>query len=151
MLINKIFNSVKNSNKLSLISPIITRTLSDGAGKDNESFKIEKSINHVTLLGRVGSEPQKRGNEQHPVVLFSLATQTNFKYESGDYNQKTEWHRICVFKPGLRDIVYNYLRKGQRVHITGRLNYGEIKDEQGNQRQTTSIIAEDVIFFQSYE
>lgn len=61
--------------------------------------------------------------------------------------QKTDWHRIVVFRPGLRDTVYNYLQKGQRVHISGRIMYGELKDESGNIRTTTSICADDVIFF----
>lgn len=114
-------------------------------------LRIEKTLNQVTLLGRVGGEPQKRGTEQHPVVVFSLATHTNFKDESGDFTQKTDWHRICIFKPSLRDSVYNYMHKGQRVYVTGRLAYGEIKDEAGNTRSATSIIAEDVIFFQANE
>lgn len=66
----------------------------------------------------------------------------------GGYNQKTDWHRICVFKPNLRDNVYNYLRKGQRVHVKGKILYGEVKDESGDARTTTSILADDVIFFQ---
>ena len=40
-------------------------------------------MNQVMLLGRVGAEPQKRGNLEHPVVLFSVATHTNYKYDSG--------------------------------------------------------------------
>jgi len=40
-------------------------------------------LNQVTLLGRVGGEPQKRGNEEHPVVIFSLATHINYKYDGG--------------------------------------------------------------------
>lgn len=63
--------------------------------------------------------------------------------------QKTDWHRIVVFRPGLRDTVYNYLQKGQRVHVSGRLMYGELKDESGNSRTTTSIAADDIIFFNS--
>ena len=62
--------------------------------------------------------------------------------------QKTDWHRVCIFKPTLRETVYNYLRKGQRVMVNGRLSYGEIKDEEGNTKSSTSIIADDVIFFQ---
>lgn len=54
-----------------------------------------------------------------------------------------------VFRPGLRDTVYNYLHKGQRVHVSGRLIYGELKDESGNSRTTTSIAADDIIFFNS--
>lgn len=72
-----------------------------------------------------------------------------FRYESGDWAQKTDWHRIVVFKPALRDSVMNYLRKGQRTMITGKITYGEITDQEGKQRLSTSIIADDVIFFQT--
>lgn len=114
-----------------------------------EPSRMEKTLNEVTLLGRVGGEPQKRGTEEHPVVIFSLATHTNYKYDTGEFVQRTDWHRICVFKPTLRDTVYTYLKKGQRVYVSGRLTYGEIKDEAGNPRTTTAIVADDVIFFQS--
>ncbi|XP_011309758.1 single-stranded DNA-binding protein, mitochondrial [Fopius arisanus] len=113
-----------------------------------ENTKIEKTLNQVSLLGRVGADPQRRGSEEHPVVVFSMATHTNYKYDGGDYVQRTDWHRICVFKPTLRDAVYEYLKKGQRVMVNGRLSYGEIKDEAGNPRATTAVIADDVIFFQ---
>lgn len=112
-------------------------------------MSIISGINQVTLLGRVGNEPQKRGTNEHPVVTFSLATQNNYKYDSGDMLQKTDWHRISVFRPNLRDTVYSYLRKGQRVYVTGRLSYGEIKTSDGEVRSTCSVIADDVIFFQT--
>ncbi|XP_025268816.1 single-stranded DNA-binding protein, mitochondrial isoform X2 [Camponotus floridanus] len=114
----------------------------------NDTTKVEKSINNVTLLGRVGADPQKRGSSEHPVIIFSLATHTNYKYETGNYMQKTEWHKVCVFKPNLRDAVYSYLKKGQRVMVNGRISYSEFKDEEGNPRPSTAIIADDVIFFQ---
>lgn len=41
------------------------------------------AVNSVTLLGRVGANPQKRGSNEHPVVIFSVATHTNYKYETG--------------------------------------------------------------------
>lgn len=102
----------------------------------------------MQLLGRVGADPEKKGNDQHPIAVFSLATHSNYRYETGEFLQRTEWHRIVCFKPGLRESVLNYLRKGQRVHVTGRITYGEIKDQNGNPRTTTSIAAEDIIFFQ---
>ncbi|CAH1635259.1 unnamed protein product [Spodoptera littoralis] len=95
------------------------------------SQKSEKTINQVTLLGRVGADPQKRGSEEHPVINFPLATHYSYKYESGDMLQRTDWHRISIFKPGLRDTVYKYLKKGQRVYITGKLSYGEVKMDDG--------------------
>lgn len=123
------------------------------------------AMNSVTLLGRVGAEPQKRGSNEHPVVTFSLATHDNYKwvltlnrwhsndksyfysrYESGDWSQRTDWHRVVVFKPALRDSVLQYLRKGQRTLVTGRISYGEITDVEGQKKIATSIIADDVVF-----
>lgn len=130
-----------------------TRLLSDipdaEPQEEQNNQKLEKTKNEVTILGRVGAEPQKRGSDQHPVVLFSVATHTNYKYETGEVVQRTDWHKVCVFRPALRDTVYNYLKKGQRVLVQGKLYYGEIKDEEGKPRPTTSIIAEDIVMFQS--
>ncbi|XP_055375333.1 single-stranded DNA-binding protein, mitochondrial [Condylostylus longicornis] len=109
--------------------------------------KIEKTINSITLLGRIGADPQKRGTDQHPVVTFSLATHNNYKYESGDWAQRTDWHRIVVFKPSLRDTVMDFMKKGQRALVQGKITYGEITDTEGNQRTSTSIIADDIVFF----
>ncbi|XP_021191863.2 single-stranded DNA-binding protein, mitochondrial [Helicoverpa armigera] len=115
----------------------------------HNSQKTEKTINQVTLLGRVGADPQKRGSEEHPVINFPLATHYSYKYESGDILQRTDWHRISIFKPGLRDTVYKYLKKGHRVYITGKLSYGEIKMDDGQVRSASTIIADDVVFFQN--
>ena len=101
----------------------------------------------MTLLGRVGADPLKRGTDQHPVVTFSLATHNNYKYESGDWVQRTDWHRIVVFKPQLGESLQNFLKKGQRCLVTGKISYGEITDQEGKTRMSTSIIADDVIFF----
>lgn len=104
------------------------------------------AINNVQLLGRVGADPQRKGTETHPIAVFSIATHTNYKYESGEFLQRTEWHRIVCFKPGLRETVWNYLKKGQRVFVTGRITYGEIIGEDGKSKSTTSVAADDVIF-----
>lgn len=77
-----------------------------------------------------------------------MATHNNYRYENGDWSQRTDWHRIVIFKPALRDAVMSYLRKGQRTLITGKITYGEITDQEGKTRLTTSIIADDVVFLQ---
>ncbi|XP_011878136.1 PREDICTED: single-stranded DNA-binding protein, mitochondrial [Vollenhovia emeryi] len=118
------------------------------SGEVNEAANIEKSVNNVTLLGRVGADPQKRGSDERPVVIFSLATHTNYKYEAGEFMQRTDWHKICVFKPTLRDTAYKYLKKGQRAMINGRISYSEFKDTAGNVSYSTAIIADEIIFFQ---
>ncbi|XP_017469559.1 PREDICTED: single-stranded DNA-binding protein, mitochondrial [Rhagoletis zephyria] len=111
--------------------------------------RVEKTVNNVTILGRVGADPQMRGSVEHPVVMFSVATHANYRYENGDWAQRTEWHRVVVFKPALRDTVMQHLKKGQRTMVQGKITYGEITDQSGNQKTTTSIIADDVIFFRT--
>ncbi|XP_043260233.1 single-stranded DNA-binding protein, mitochondrial isoform X2 [Colletes gigas] len=113
-------------------------------------LKLEKTINQITLLGRSGNDPQKRGSVDHPVVMFSLATHSNYKYSNGDFMQRTEWHKICIFKPNLRDSVSKYLKKGQRVLVVGKVSYGEFKDEDGETKSSTAVIADDIVFFQSH-
>eukprot|EP00088_Acartia_fossae_P058995 TRINITY_DN6953_c0_g1_i2.p1 TRINITY_DN6953_c0_g1~~TRINITY_DN6953_c0_g1_i2.p1 ORF type:complete len:203 (-),score=33.60 TRINITY_DN6953_c0_g1_i2:453-1019(-) len=109
--------------------------------------KVERSVNQVTLIGRVGTEPAFRGSEKHPVVTFSLATNEFWKNNDGDLDSRTLWHNIAVFKPELRTNAYNYIDKGKRVYIQGRISYGEITDKDGNVRKTTNIIADDIMFF----
>ena len=111
----------------------------------------EKSINQVTLLGRVGLEPQIRGSEENPVTTFNMATNSswrNMNPRAGDseWNKRTDWHNVVVFKPGLRELAYNNIVKGARIHVTGKLMYGEYLDRQGVKRQTTSIVCDDIIF-----
>ena len=105
----------------------------------------ERGLNSVTLMGRVGSEPTLRGSEEQPVTTFSLATSTYWKSGS-EWREKTEWHNIVVFRPNLVEKAFNYVYKGARVHLTGRLTYGKYVDREGVERQTTSIVCDDIIF-----
>lgn len=100
----------------------------------------ERSLNRVTLIGRVGADAQLKGTLDHPVVIFNVATSSP---------QKTEWHRISVFKPGLRNVAENYVKSGARIMVEGKLSYGHIVNGQGAATPTTSIIAEDIIFLSS--
>ncbi|KAK7083520.1 Single-stranded DNA-binding protein, mitochondrial [Halocaridina rubra] len=116
-------------------------------GKTQKVERLEKTINQVMLLGRVGANPEMRGSETHPVVTFSLATHINYRKDN-DLIQQTDWHRIAVFKPYLRDAVYRYMTKGQRVMVQGKLGYLERKDPNDNTViKTATIVAEEVIFF----
>lgn len=102
----------------------------------------ERTLNRVTLIGRAGADAVAKGTTEHPVVLFSLAT-TNL--------QKTEWHRISVFKPGLRNLAEEYVKSGRRILVEGKISYGHIIDSSGVATPTTSIIAEDIIFLSNKE
>ncbi|NWI38787.1 SSBP protein, partial [Picathartes gymnocephalus] len=114
------------------------------------------AMNRVQLLGRVGQDPIMRQVEgKNPVTIFSLATNEMwrtgdsevgqgallFLCTSGDVSQKTTWHRISVFRPGLRDVTYQYVRKGSRIFVEGKIDYGEYTDKNNVRRQATTIIA----------
>ncbi|KAK5643900.1 hypothetical protein RI129_007745 [Pyrocoelia pectoralis] len=153
MLAKKVINSVflkSHSNPIILQTSAVINNLrnSSSTSSQQEPAKVEKTINTVQLLGRVGAEPQRKGTDDHPVVVFSLATHSNYRYETGEFLQRTEWHRVICFKPGLRETIMNFMKKGQRVHVSGKITYGEVKGDEGKSRTTTSIQAEDVIFFQ---
>ncbi|XP_074123819.1 single-stranded DNA-binding protein, mitochondrial [Sminthopsis crassicaudata] len=118
---------------------------------------LERSLNRVQLLGRVGQDPVLRQSEgKNPVTIFSMAT--NEMWRSGesdtsqqsDVSQRTTWHRISVFRPGLRDLAYQYVKKGARVFVEGKIDYGEYTDKNNVRRQATTIIAENIIFLSDY-
>ncbi|KAJ0012636.1 hypothetical protein NQD34_016970 [Periophthalmus magnuspinnatus] len=118
------------------------------------SLILERSINRVQLLGRVGQDPVMRQVEgRNPVTIFSVATNEMWRSGegemnpgSGDISQKTTWHRVSVFKPGLRDVAYQYVKKGSRVLVEGKLDYGEYVDKNQVRRQATTIIADNIVF-----
>ncbi|KAF0029868.1 hypothetical protein F2P81_018973 [Scophthalmus maximus] len=112
------------------------------------SLILERSINRVQLLGRVGQEPVMRQVDgRNPVTIFSMATNEMWRSgegemtSTGDISQKTTWHRVSVFKPGLRDVAYQHVKKGSRLLVEGKLDYGEYVDKNQVRRQATTIIA----------
>ncbi|KAM5171410.1 single-stranded DNA-binding protein, mitochondrial [Mantella aurantiaca] len=119
-----------------------------------DSGILERSVNKVQILGRVGQDPVMRQAEsKNPVTIFSVATNEMWRTgesevytAGGDINQKTTWHRVSVFRPGLRDIAYQHIKKGSRVYIEGKLDYGEYVDKNNVRRQATTIIADNIIF-----
>ncbi|XP_038649457.1 single-stranded DNA-binding protein, mitochondrial [Scyliorhinus canicula] len=107
-----------------------------------------QSLNRVQLLGRVGQDPVMRQVDgKNPVTIFSLATNEMWRsgdsdtFASGDISQKTTWHRISIFRPGLRDLAYQYVKKGARIYVEGKLDYGEYVDKSNVRRQATTIVA----------
>ncbi|KAJ7329119.1 hypothetical protein JRQ81_015293 [Phrynocephalus forsythii] len=117
------------------------------------SLVLERSLNRVQLLGRVGQDPVMRQAEgKNPVTIFSLATNEMWRsgeseaFQGGDISQKTTWHRISVFRPGLRDLAYQYVRKGVRIFVEGKIDYGEYVDKNNVRRQATTIVADNIIF-----
>ncbi|STX27775.1 Single-strand binding protein (SSB) (Helix-destabilizing protein) [Legionella beliardensis] len=104
-----------------------------------------RGINKVILIGNVGSDPEVRympnGNA---VTTLSIATSETWKdKQSGDKQERTEWHRVVCFNR-LGEIAGEYVRKGSKLYIEGSLRTRKWQDQQGQDRYTTEIIATDV-------
>nr|XP_060639398.1 single-stranded DNA-binding protein, mitochondrial-like [Anolis sagrei ordinatus] len=114
---------------------------------------LERSLNRIQLLGRVRQDPVMRQAEgKNPVTIFSLATNEIWRsgesevFQGGDISQKTTWHRISVFRPGVRDVAYKYVKKGAQIFVEGKIDYGEYMFKNNVRRQATTIIADNIIF-----
>jgi single-strand DNA-binding protein len=100
------------------------------------------SVNKVILVGHLGRDPEARslGNGGE-VVSFSMATSDNWKDRaSGDRKERTEWHNVVVFAEGLVKIAKQYLRKGSKVYVEGKLQTRKWQDKGGNDRWSTEIV-----------
>lgn len=98
------------------------------------------SLNKVLLIGRLGQDPEKRVTPSGAsVVNVSLATSDRFKDKTGNFQERTEWHRL-VFWNRSAEIVEQYCRKGSQLYIEGTLQTREWQDKDGNKRYTTEIM-----------
>lgn len=104
-----------------------------------------RGINKVILVGNLGKDPEVRympnGNA---VANITLATTESWKDKSsGEQQEKTEWHRIVMFRR-LGEIAGEYLKKGSQVYIEGKLQTRKWQDNTGNDRYTTEIVANEM-------
>jgi len=105
-----------------------------------------RTLNKVILIGRLGADPDIRYTQTGmPVVRFNLATDERVRVAEGNWEDRTEWHRIVVFGKVAENCA-NYLSKGRLVYVEGRLRTNQWEDAQGVKRSTTEIVASDVGF-----
>ncbi len=101
-------------------------------------------INKVILIGNLGADPELRYTQSGtPVATFSVATTRRWKDKEGQQQEETEWHRIVAWSR-LAEICGEYLNKGSRVYIEGRLQTRKWQDQNGNDRYTTEIVAQEM-------
>jgi len=101
-----------------------------------------RGVNKVILVGNLGRDPEIRYSPSGSAVAnVSLATTESWKdRDSGERQEKTEWHRI-VFFGRLAEIAGEYLKKGSQIYVEGRLQTRKWQDQTGNDRYTTEIVA----------
>jgi single-strand DNA-binding protein len=105
-----------------------------------------KSVNKVILIGNLGKDPEvKYTPSGAPVAKLTLATNERYKDKGGEWQDRTEWHNVVLWQR-LAEIAGEYLKKGSKVYIEGRLQTRSWEDKQTNQkRYMTEIVANDLV------
>ena len=97
--------------------------------------------NKVILIGNLGRDPEIRKLEGGTAVgKFSVATNENYKDQSGEWQTRTEWHDVVVWR-GLAERAERDLKKGNMVFVEGKLTHRKWQDKDGNNRYTTEVLA----------
>ncbi|AGF75773.1 single-stranded DNA-binding protein [Bartonella vinsonii] len=99
-------------------------------------------LNKVTLIGRLGANPEsKTMTSGAEIVNFRMATSESYTDKKTNQKvEKTEWHSVVVFNPHLAKIALQYLNKGSKVYIEGKLQTRKWKDKNGYDRYSTEIV-----------
>lgn len=100
------------------------------------------SLNKVQLIGHLGADPDSRFTTSGDAVAnFNIATTFSWRTADGENKEKTEWHKIVVFRK-LAEVANEYLKKGQLVYIEGRLQTRDWEDKDGVKRYTTEVVCD---------
>lgn len=100
------------------------------------------SLNRVTLIGRLGKDPEVKDITSGKVATVSVATSEQWE-SNGKQNEKTEWHRV-VFYGKLAGVVEKYLQKGALVCVEGKISTRTWTDKAGGEKSITEIIAKEL-------
>ena len=103
---------------------------------------MSKGVNKVILVGNLGSEPEFRSNSGVNICKLSVATTESWRdRESGQMNDKTEWHRVTAFGR-TAEVMRDYLHRGDMVYIEGRLRTTKYQDKNGQDRWSTEVVTD---------
>lgn len=97
-------------------------------------------INKVILIGNLGQDPEIQNTQNSRVVNLSVATTESWKDKNGDWQDKTEWHRVFGFGY-IADNAEKNLKKGDQVYVEGSIETNKWQDRDGNDRYTTQVKA----------
>ena len=118
-----------------------------GAAKktSEQGTNMARGVNKVIIVGNLGNDPDTRYMPSGSAVTnLSVAMNESWKdKQTGEQKDRTEWHRVAMFGR-LAEIAAEYLRKGSQVYIEGKLRTRKWQDQQGNDRYSTEIIADEM-------
>jgi len=100
------------------------------------------SLNKVLLIGNLVADPEvKRTSDGRPIANLRVATSERWRAkDSGEWKEKSEFHRVVIFNEGLCKIAECYLRKGSKVYIEGQLQTRKWQDQSGAERFSTEVV-----------
>ncbi len=100
------------------------------------------SLNKVCLIGNLGADPEiRRTQGGNPVASFSIATSETWRdRNSGERKEKTDWHSVVIWNEGLCKVAEQYLKKGSKVYIEGKLQTRKWQHSDGSDRYTTEVV-----------
>jgi len=108
-----------------------------------------RSVNKVTLIGNLGKDPEVRYTGSGvAVATFSVATNESWKDADGNPQERTEWHNIVAWRK-LAEICGQYLKKGGKIYLEGRLQYRTYDDKNGVKRYVTEIVMNEMVMLDS--
>ncbi|WP_336985723.1 single-stranded DNA-binding protein [Altererythrobacter aquiaggeris] len=100
------------------------------------------SLNKVMIIGNLGADPEVRSFQNGGKVCnLRIATSEQWKDKnSGERQERTEWHTVAIFSEGLVSVAERFLRKGSKVYVEGQLQTRKWQDQSGNDRYSTEIV-----------
>jgi single-strand DNA-binding protein len=100
------------------------------------------SVNKVILIGNLGRDPEARSlNNGGKVVNLSVATSETWRDKnSGERQERTEWHRVVIFNEKLGEVAEKYLKKGSKVYVEGALQTRKWTDKDGVEKYSTEVV-----------
>ncbi|MCA9740448.1 MAG: single-stranded DNA-binding protein [Deferribacteres bacterium] len=109
------------------------------------------TVNKVILIGRLGADPELKYTPSGAAVTnFNIATNEVWKDKDGNFQERTEWHRLVLWQK-LAERANEYLKKGHRVYVEGQLRTRDWTDKDGTKRYTTEVFVQQMQFLESRE
>ena len=101
------------------------------------------SLNRATLIGNVGKDPEIRATQDgREIASLSIATSESWKNKAGEKCEATEWHRVAVFNEGLVKVIKQYVTKGTKLMIEGKIKTRKWTNKEGVDQYSTEIVIE---------
>ncbi len=108
-----------------------------------------RSVNKAILIGNLGKDPELRyTNSGVAVATFSVATNEAWRDPDGNMQERTQWHNIVAWRK-LAEICGEYLKKGSKIYLEGRLQYRTYDDRNGVKRNVTEIVMDQMLMLDS--